>query len=224
MPGRVDVFENTCIYHVFNRTIDKKRIFLSSSFIQYFLESIYFYRSTFYNRSFSNFRYTSFSKREELVKMLDDKNYFQIDILSYCIMPTHYHLLLSQCKEKGIQHFMMTLINSFTRYYNLKQNRIGPIFLPRFQSRRIITEEQLIHVSRYQHLNPYSSGLISSLQQLEHYPWSSYQNYISQKESKIVNTQQILDYFQNDKKKYQKFVEDQADYQKLLEEYKYIKL
>jgi putative transposase len=113
-------------------------------------------------------------------------------------------------------------MNSFTRYYNIKYKRKGPLFLPRFQARRILTDEDLVHNSRYQHLNPYSGGLVSSLEDLANYPWSSYPCYISAKKSPIVDVNQILEHFNQDKVKYRQFVEDQADYQKSLESLKYM--
>ena len=117
---------------------------------------------------------------------------------------------------------MSNCINSFTRNLNTQLKRKGPLFLPRFQSRQIITDEQFIHVSRYKHLNPYSSGIITDITALEKYQWSSYRYFVSKTNSSLVNTEPVLTLFDNNKDRYRSFVVKQADYQKSLELLKYV--
>jgi REP element-mobilizing transposase RayT len=106
MPGRIETFRNSCIYHVFNRTIDKKKIFLSPQLANYFLESVYFYRSTYPDRCFSHFRGFSTDRKQEWIVKLSERKCLQVNILTFSIMPTHYHFLLYQRKANGIQTFM----------------------------------------------------------------------------------------------------------------------
>lgn len=73
---------------------------------------------------------------------------------------------------------MFDTINALTRFYNIGKKRKGPLFFPQFRSRQILTQEQLIHVSRYLHLNPYSAGLVKTLSQLETYQPSSLHQYL----------------------------------------------
>src|SRR5205823_11981573 len=116
--------------------------------------------------------------QEYTLKRLSDPNTFRVEILCFCIMPNHWHLLVRQKVDRGISKFLSDAINSLTRYYNILHERSGPFFLPRFKSVAIRSEEQLIHVSRYIHLNPYSSGIINNFEDLINYPWSSFRGYM----------------------------------------------
>ena len=88
-----------------------------------------------------------------------------------------------------------------------------------FKAVRIESEEQLLHVSRYIHLNPATSYLIK-VNQLVNYPWSSFKDYQKDTNS-FVNTSLVLNSFKSFKK-YEEFVFDQADYQKTLDEIKHL--
>ena len=116
---------------------------------------------------------------------------------------------------------MTDLGNSFTRYYNIRNDREGPLFIPRFKSVLIKNEEQLKHVCRYIHLNPYSGEIISELAELENYRWSSYREYLSKNQESLSNPQIIMKLFGNDRLRFKKFNSDQADYQRSLEYVKY---
>src|SRR3989344_2268388 len=154
MPGRRDIFHTQGIYHIFNRTIDKKPIFLDTKLAQVFLDTLYFYRSQKAYISFSQFRHLSPDIAVDTENNIANKQYFKINILAYCLMPTHFHLLVEELHEDGIGSVISNSVNSLSRFYNIKKKRKGPLFLPRFQSREVVTDELLAHVSRYQHLNP----------------------------------------------------------------------
>lgn len=119
---------------------------------------------------------------------------------------------------------MADVLNSFTRYFNIKNERKGPLFLPQFKSKVIRSEEQMIHVSRYIHLNPYSNGLITNINQLEKYYFSSFKEYLRDKkrlETNLCNTDLILSIFHK-KERYKQFVLGNAKYQKTLEYIKHV--
>jgi len=82
------------------------------------------------------------------------------------------------------------------------------------------SNEQLIHLSRYIHLNPVA-GFIIKIDALENYQWSSYPEYLGIIKRQIANTTEIMSFFK-DTKEYKKFVLDQADYLKKFEKIKYI--
>jgi len=136
-------------------------------------------------------------------------------------MPTHYHLLLQQNQEGGISTFLSQLQNSFTRFYNIKTHRSGPIFLQKFKSKPILSEEMLKHVSRYIYLNPYSSGLIKTIDEIKNYSHSSFFEYIIEDAHTLCDIDYILSLFKRDRKRYEDFVLDNAEYQKTLEYCKY---
>ena len=133
-------------------------------------------------------------------------------------MPNHFHFLIRQLKENGISKFMSQISNSYTKYFNTKYNRIGPLFQGAFKAVLIESDEQLIHVSRYIHLNPVVSGLIKNL---EDYRWSSYLEYIKPNDT-FCSINEILGFFTpNERKRYKEFVEAQIDYGRKLEKIKH---
>lgn len=117
---------------------------------------------------------------------------------------------------------MRNFQHSYSKYFNLKNDRTGGLFQAMFKAVRIETDEQLIHVSRYIHLNPVSSMLIK-IEKLEDYLWSSFKDYILDTNSVLISPVLILKYFKS-KNKYKEFVFNQADYQKRLESIKHLTL
>lgn len=135
-------------------------------------------------------------------------------------MNNHFHLLLKQLAEKGVQKFLANTQNAYGKYFNLKNLRVGPVFQSRFKAKRIETEEMFLHVSRYIHLNPSTSYLVD-IDRLDSYEWSSYPEYLGRKTPIFLNTEKILGMI-GGRKKYEKFVLDQADYQRQLDKIKHL--
>jgi putative transposase len=75
-------------------------------------------------------------------------------------MPTHIHLVLRQLKDGGISKFMSNILNSYSRYFNIKHNRKGPLWEGRFRKVLVGSDEQLLHLTRYVHLNPVTACLV----------------------------------------------------------------
>ena len=134
-------------------------------------------------------------------------------------MPNHFHLLLKQLVDNGISQYLSNFTNSYTRYFNTKYERSGPIFQGKFKAVHVENNEQLLHVSRYIHLNPYSSSIVSSIEQLKAYPHSS----LTKLSTSKVESSLITDQFKNIDE-YYKFVIDNADYQKQLQTIKKLTL
>ena len=138
-------------------------------------------------------------------------------------MPNHFHLLIKQNQEGGLTEFMSKLLNSYTKYYNTKHKRVGPLLQGTFKAVPIESDEQLMHVSRYIHLNPYTSEITQSLADLENYPYSSYSNYLETENSQLCVKEPVLDFFSSPAQ-YKEFVADHGDYSKELEIIKHILL
>lgn len=222
MPQRLEPFVDGSIYHVFNRTIDGRNIFKDQSLCLLFSKLLAYYRSAKAKISFSKLKTLEKDRLEGIKRDIKYKKYFRVNILAYCLMPTHFHLLVKQKIENGLQRFVANTVNSLTRYFNLKNKRKGPLFLPKFKSVRIQTDEQLIHVSRYIHLNPYSSEVVNKKEDLINFSWSSLGEYLSSTQQNLIDTTHILSLFGNDKDKYKQFVCSNAEYQKTLEQVKYL--
>ena len=208
------VFSNGYVYHVFNRGLDRRTVFTG---IREFLrakELIQFYRHKNTPMSYSKYLQQPSELRSKILKRIDNED-LQVNILAYCLMPNHFHFMLQQSVEKGIPIFVSNFTNAFTKYFNKKNKRSGPLFEGVFKAVLVESDEQLIHLSRYIHLNPVVSSVIKE-QDLSHYKWSSYREYIStQNEEHFVEKELVLSMFKS-KLEYQKFVLDDVGYAKKL--------
>ena len=207
MPSRFTPFVNNEIYHVFNRGVAKMRIYNNIYDYRRFLRTVLYYQLLGPKPKFSRFMPNSF--RLNAIKI--------IEIICYCFMPNHFHFLLKQVKENGITEFVSKLSNSYTKYFNTKNQRVGPIFQGEFKSVHIETNEQLLHVSRYIHLNPIISY---TAKDLKNFKWSSYNEYIGEPKSILCSKEIILDQFKSGKE-YEDFTLDQLEYARTLESVKH---
>lgn len=189
-------FSNGYFYHIYNRGVDKRRVFQREGEYIRFIKTIHNLLS----------RGTA---QETITTKADDAFRTKIHIASYCLMPNHYHFLIQQLEENAISEFMHRLNTSYTKYFNINHKRTGRLFEYTFKAVQIDTDEQLIHVSRYIHLNPLLGKLVKNLSS---YRWSSYPDFIGQRNGKICRKEEILQFFEKDFEKYKKFVLDHADY------------
>lgn len=150
--------------------------------------------------------------------MLDMENLKDcpVEIIAYCLMPNHWHLLLKQLRDGGVTDFVQQLSLSYSHFFNTKQERKGPLFQGRFKAYRIETEQQLIHTCRYIHLNPFSSYVVKSYDLLLEYPFSSLGEYIGRNDNNYCQKEDILGLFKS-RDDYLRFVLDNADYQRSLD-------
>lgn len=200
MPSRFFPFCSGCFYHIYNRGSEKRAIFDSRRDYQRFLKTLKYYQIAGPKPKFSHFP-------SLLVKELDESKKIA-EIIAYCLMPNHFHLLIKPLKDEGITELVSKLSNSYTKYYNTKYNRVGPLFQGEFKAVLIENDEQLLHVSRYIHLNPYVSHLVKTLDQ---YEWSSYPEYLGQSAKKICSKEDVLWQFKNPQS-YQQFILDYTGY------------
>lgn len=219
MPGRITPFVNGEVYHIFNRGIDRRPTFTGRKECRRAIDAIAFYRFLKPPLSLSKFLRLESEKQNDVLDILIQSDKL-IEILCYCLMPNHFHFLLRQTKNQGISKFLSNLQNSYTRYFNIRHERDGSLFLDQFKAVRVETDEQLIHVSRYIHLNPHTGYVVKTLDELEQYPWSSFPDYLQGK-GEFVDVQFILSFF-GSTQEYKKFVFDQADYQGRLKEIEYL--
>jgi len=211
-------------YHVFNKSIDNRPLFTNKREYSIFLEMIRYYQIADERKvSFSRFRLWSQRLRSIFFQEAWGNKSLFVEVTAFCVMPNHYHFLLKQIKDNGISKFLSDFQNSFTRFYNLKYERKGHLFAGPFKSVLIGNESQLVHVSRYIHLNPLTSYLVKEPNDLDHYLWSSYPEYVGLKKVEISNPEPILAHFK-DKSDYKRFVLDQADYQRELERLRHLLL
>lgn len=117
---------------------------------------------------------------------------------------------------------MRLLQNSYAKYFNTKHERSGVLFQGAFRAVHVETDEQLLHVSRYIHLNPVSANLIHK-SQLASQIQNSFKNYINKDASPdFIETNLIMNFFNNNKQDYSDFVLNYADTQKQLQQIKHL--
>ena len=221
MPGRTIPLVNGEIYHIFNRGVASQPTFLSKRDYDRALQSAFYYQNANPSIKYSKFLSLPITERADLLEKLSEKKDFLVEVISYCLMPNHFHFLLRQIKDKGIAKFMSNFANSYTRFFNTKQERTGPLFTGKFKSVRIETQQQLIHVSRYIHLNPYTSFVVKTLKDLEDYFYSSFPEFIGKISLNLCSKDVIFANFKTTQE-YKQFVFDQADYQRSLDMIKHL--
>jgi len=220
MPIRKTPFVNENIYHVFNRGVNRQPIFLTKRDYARAVELLKYYSAENPPLRYSKFLIQPNKERERMLSELQTQQK-RADIICFCLMPNHFHLLLKQNQENGLTSFVRNFQISYTRYFNVKRKRIGPLLQGQFKAVRIETDDQLLHVSRYIHLNPYSSYIVKHIEQLDVYPWSSYMEYTGVIETQICQKDLVFSNIK-DTKEYKKFVSDQADYQRKIEQIKHL--
>lgn len=185
------------------------------------LDLVNYYRFSKPPLRFSHYKRLSNEQKIDFEKsfMINDSS--MLEILAYCIMPNHFHFLLKPKKDNAVSDFMRNLQNSYSKYFNTKRERTGSLFQFMFKAVRMETDQQLLHVSRYIHLNPVTSYLME-VEDLESYEWSSFKDYVSNTNG-FVNKEIVLGSFKSSQE-YKKFVFDQAEYQRELSRIKHLAL
>jgi len=199
MPYRKEEFINGEIYHVMMRALDNNLIFKNDDDYYRGIFSIYEFNNTISTEIW--LRRKKRKKEKELEKALGGpssqhsqqmKRDKMVDVLAFCLMPNHIHLLLKQLTDNGITKFMAKVGTGYAGYFNRKYNRKGYVFQNRFSSVHIKDDNQLKIVFTYIHTNPVSLiepnwkelGVKDSekaIKFIEEYKWSSYPDYINKK-------------------------------------------
>ena len=168
-------------YHIYNRGVDHRDVFKENADYWRFLKSLTYFNT---NRTF-RFGRINKKEKEELIK--PKPNEWLVEIVCYCLMPNHFHLLVKQLKNGGTAKFLQKLLTGYTEYVNTKIKRTGVLFQGRTKSKIIDNDIYLTHLARYILLNPID--LISAgwednkldwddiSKQVKEYKWSSSYTY-----------------------------------------------
>lgn len=145
MPHRnlIRIFIADHSYHCYNRGVERRKIFLDAQDYGVFLNRL--------KRLLAN---PDELKDEEPGRDRLRSFHGEIELVAYCLMPNHYHLLLKQVNETALAEFMRSLSTSYTMYFNKRYQRVGPLFQGRYKARLVDTDAYDLHLSRYIHLNP----------------------------------------------------------------------
>ena len=210
MSYRKDPLSTGHYYHIYNRSIAGYKIFNNQNEFQRFRDAMIFYMAS--NRLLKFARHLDLSPKNKHQMDFNEDEY-QVRIVAYCLMPTHFHLLLEQLRDNGITKYLSSISESYSRYFNIKHKRNGPLWESRFKNVLVGSDEQLIHLTRYIHLNPTSANLVDKP---EEWDYSSYSEYVTGEE-KICQYKDIINIAPKD---YKKFIDDRKDYQRELSKIK----
>lgn len=173
-------FNPDLYYHVYNCGVEKRTIFLTPADYARFSSTCEYYLHD-QRISYAQFQELKTDVKETYLK-LNPKGLetLLVKILSYCFMPNHFHFMLKPVKDFGITQFIADISNSYTRYFNIKNDRIGSLLQGTFKAKEISTDESFHQVNRYVHLNPVVSSKTNPDNMLrpEDYPFSSYREWI----------------------------------------------
>jgi putative transposase len=224
MPVRKKLLVKNQVYHIFNHGVNRQPIFNNRWDYQRALLALFFYHFNKPPISLSTFLRFNKENQQKFFKNLVKKKRL-VDIYSFCLMPNHFHLLLRQNQNRSISRFLSDFQNSYTKYFNARHKRIGHLFQGQFKAVWIETDEQLLHVSRYIHLNPYSSYIVKDFEQLKKYQWSSMSEYLGNNvnDFEICRKDYLLSLFKSSKE-FERFIFDQKDYQRELQTIKHLAL
>lgn len=181
-------------YHLYNRGVNGNNIFLNEQDYGVFLHYLKEYLSP-----------PRMPTPEEIAAMRTPyllKNYQEeIELIAFCLMPNHFHLLLKQKDRRSIVGFMRSLLIRYSQYLNKGHERIGHVYQGVYRGILIENDEYLWWLSRYIHRNP--AEILETNQRLEDYPYSSYSVYLGLKDISWIKPEMILANIKN----YQNFVE-----------------
>ncbi len=210
MPPRSPMPDNS-VFHIFNRSIANFEIFRGERDFGRFTWMMRFFAIPQKTLSFSKLtRDYKHSDWPEKINALSEKYPSEIQIIAYCLMPTHIHMAIKQQNSSAISKFMKNLLSSYAQYFNLTNYRKGPLWEGRFKHVLCETDEQLLHLTRYIHLNPVTACLTDKP---ENWMASSYGEYLSGSSNGVCNWRPLLTINPGI---YQKFTNSRIDDQRTL--------
>ncbi|MEK7154424.1 MAG: transposase [Patescibacteria group bacterium] len=196
------------IYHTLNRGVDKREIFMDDQDRFRFVHDLYaFNDADLINANYWDFKKANDSGFNVIARRSIEKKRRKmlVNIHAFCLMPNHYHLLLSPKIEGGIPKFMKKLNMGYARYFNERYKRKGALFEGRYKSIPVMNDKHFGFIPQYIHFNPLDlvspewreNRLVDcqkAINFLGSYRWSSYLDYIGKKNfPSVTNRRFILD-------------------------------
>lgn len=214
MPAKnvVKEYREQGYYHIYNRGVEKRDIFTDKQDYAVFLDYLKAYLSPKDTKGLMQVvgnPNSSSKDKAEAIRLLRLNNFVEeIELLAYCLMPNHFHLLVKQNEARSIERFMKSLLTRYVQYFNHRhEQRVGGLFQSTYKAVLVESEEQLLWLTRYIHRNPASKGL-----SLKDNPQpSSYRNYLGLFKQTWIKPDQILAHFaKTGINSYAAFVEDDS--------------
>lgn len=217
MPSKneVKLYVENGVYHIYNRGVEKRKIFQDKQDYAVFLSYLKAYLSPKnadeISRQLANPKLSRL-ERTRLTNLARLNNFSdKITLIAYCLMPNHFHLLVKQKARDSIDKFMNSFGTRYTMYFNRKYERVGRLYEGTYKAVLVTTDEQLLHLTRYIHKNP---AKLSSAQgdPLFSQP-SSLADYLGIKKTSWIDPREVLAFFSttNPKLSYRNFLKSEKD-------------
>jgi len=203
------------LYHVLNRGVDKRKIFLDDKDYLRFIHNLF----EFNDKRWVNNSLYRFSKNKDIKDIaspyIKKSRELLVDIHAFCLMPTHYHLLISSKSEDSIPVFMKKLNMGYAKYFNDRYERKGALFESRYKRILVEKDSHFIHLPYYIHLNPLDlvarewrerklGNYNKAMKFLGSYRWSSHLDYLGRNNFPSVTQREIILEFFGGSKNYEK--------------------
>ena len=185
----VKEFAADSYYHVYNRGVSRQNIFTRDKDYTTFL-SLYK-------------RHLSVEPTQDYIRRPLPHLRSKIELLAFCLMPSHFHLLVYNKEAGGLTDLMRSVMTAYSMYFNKTHKRKGVLFESTYKASLINNKAYLWHVSRYIHLNPQDIN-----KKYSSYPFSSYGYYIDKKNAEWLNPGRILAMHGYELSNYPDFVKD----------------
>lgn len=194
-------------YHLYNRGVEKRLIFLDRQdytvFLSYLKEYLLPKDEKALRQKLADPNITS-RERDRLIKKLSLNNFAgEITLVAYCLMPNHFHFLVKQKSAQAIDAFMQSLSTRYTMYFNHKYERVGSLYQAVYKASSIDTDQYLLELSRYIHKQALEIGDQPC----------SYLDYTGERQNEWIKPEEILSFFSQSKPQfsYQAFVNQTDD-------------
>ena len=207
MPHKNTVkhFVENGIYHAYNRGVEKRKIFLDDQDYRVFLHLLKYYLSPTNAQADHPIVKTGNLNllRPRPLKNLEN----EVELIAYCLLPNHFHLLLKQSSIDGMTKLLRRVATTYSLYFNRRYKRVGYLFQGNYKAVLIDNDPVLLHISRYIHLNPQELTRLTRLD-LVSYPYSSYPYFLGLKTAGWLKPKLVLSLLNTS---YQEFVEKSTD-------------
>ena len=223
MPRHPRQFEIGGVYHIVNRGVEKRKIFLKNQDYSRFILGL-----EFFNRKNANNLWELITKAgpgpafERIEREREKKSENIVELLAFALMPNHYHLIIREIVQGGIPLFM-TKMGGYSTYFNKQNKRVGPLFQSRYKAVRVTDNIQLGNVFVYVHTNPVElkepkwkdlrvKNAADAIRWLESYRWSSYHDYIGKSTFPKATQRSFFSDFYGSEKVCRQVIEDRIQF------------
>jgi putative transposase len=192
MPAKhtVKEYKADSYYHIYHRGIEKRQIFVDESdydtFLSFLKEALHPDEQQTSNDEKLKIKTPSSRKAKNFAD--------HITLLSYVLMPNHFHLLIHQKDARAVNQFMQSLLVRYTMYFNKKHTHEGALFQGKYKAILVVEKPHLLHLTRFMHLKP------KEFVENPARAYSSLAEYLGYREYPWINPQQILSFFTDDKR------------------------